>query len=160
MKPKPCYCTGCEAAVLLQGSAAPATRTLLVGPTSSPCHKFNPWDSSGAAQARRYRHLNCSHRPPGHSSVIPSSQASPDPCASRSQPCPEGWCRVPVPRHGASHQAGHGSPLSGWRHSWTEEPSGQVESLGFAGKSWSFWLQAGWCHRPRYLWEMRDSQTR
>lgn len=38
----------------------------------------------------------------------------------------------------ASAQAGHESPPAGWKHSWTEEPSGQdrtgqAEPLGLAG---------------------------
>lgn len=65
-----------------------------------------------------------------------------------------------VPCPGASHQAGHDSPLPGWKRSWTEEPSGQATALGLAENSWNFWLQAGWCQCLRYLWEMRDSQTR
>lgn len=50
-----------------------------------------------------------------------------------------------LPRGSRWHQADHESPLAGWKHSWTEEPSGQAESLGLAGDSWNLWLQAGWC---------------
>lgn len=68
-----------------------------VSPASSPCHKFNPQDSSCAwyLRAHRHQHLNCCHRPPGHSSVTPSKPGFPKSLCLREPALPRGTAPCP-----------------------------------------------------------------
>lgn len=121
MKPKPCYCTGWEAAVLLtQGSAAPATGMLLMlvqhrALDTSSTHGTVP-SCAWYLRAHRHQHLNCCHRPLGHSSVTPSKPGFPKSLCLREPALPRGTAPCPC------------ATARGLAPGRTQFPSGRMEA--------------------------------